>query len=97
MTPENNASSTEEFQPRPRDLVIGGIPWIARMSDKARAKADGSIGEYIYPCPVDRRVLAELGISAEEFLAMAVQVETDAALVEQVRERRQSPSESVDA
>ena len=97
MTPENNSSSVEEFQPRPRDLVIGGIPWIARMSDKARAKADGSIGEYIYPCPVDRRVLAELGISAEEFLAMAVQVETDAALVEQVRERRQSPPESVDA
>ena len=97
MTPENNIPSEEEFQPRPRDLVIGGIPWIARMSDKARAKADGSIGEYIYPCPVDRRVLAELGISAEEFLAMSVQVETDAALVEEVRERRQSPSQSVDA
>jgi hypothetical protein len=97
MTPENNTPSEEEFQPRPRDLVIGGIPWIARMSDKARAKADGSIGEYIYPCPVDRRVLAELGISAEEFLAMAVQVETDAALVDQVRKCRQSPSESVDA
>ena len=97
MTPENNTPSEEEFQPRPRDLVIGGIPWITRMSDKARAKADGSIGEYIYPCPVDRRVLAELGISAEEFLAMAVQVETDAALVDQVRKCRQSPSESVDA
>ncbi|HCU73040.1 MAG TPA: hypothetical protein DGO43_04425 [Chloroflexi bacterium] len=97
MSPENNSSSEEEFQPRPRDLVIGGIPWIARMSDKARAKANGSIGEYIYPCPVDRRVLAELGISAEEFLAMSVQVETDAALVEQVRERRQNPPEAVDA
>jgi len=46
---------------------------------------------------VDRRVLAELGISAEEFLAMSVQVETDAALVEQVRERRQNPPEAVDA
>ena len=97
MSPENNSSSEEEFQPRPRDLVIGGIPWIARMSDKARAKANGSIGEYIYPCPVDRRVLAELGISAEEFLAMSVQVETAAALVEQVRERRQNPPEAVDA
>ena len=46
---------------------------------------------------MDRRVLAELGISAEEFLAMAVQVETDAALVEEVRERRQSQSQSADA
>ena len=97
MTPENNPPSEEDFQPRPRDLVIGGIPWIARMSDKARAKADGSIGEYIYPCPVDRRVLAELCISAEEFLTMAVQGETDAALVEEGRELRQSQSQSADA
>jgi hypothetical protein len=88
---------SDEFQPRPRDLVIGGIPWIARMSDKARAKANGSIGEYIYPCPVDRRVLAELGVSADEFLDIAVAVKTDAGLVKQVRERRRSSNESKDA
>ena len=52
---------SEGFQPRSRDLVIGGIPWIARMSDKARAKADGTIDDYIYPCPIDQRVLGELG------------------------------------
>lgn len=37
------------FRPRPRDLVIGGIPWIARMADKARAKHANAIGDYIYP------------------------------------------------
>lgn len=39
----------EPFRPRARDLVIGSIPWIARMADKARAKRDNSIGDYIYP------------------------------------------------
>lgn len=97
MTAPKKPSPSEEFQPRPRDLVIGGIPWIARMADKARAKADGSIGDYIYPCPIDRRVLAELGISADEFLDIAVDVDADAGLVEQVRERRRRPAESIDA
>ena len=39
----------EPFRPRPRDLVIGGIPWVARMADKARAKHHDTIGDYIYP------------------------------------------------
>ncbi len=78
---------SESFRPRGRDLVIGGIPWIARMSDKARAKADGTIDDYIYPCPIDRRVLGELGLSADEFLDISVAADTDDALVRQVRER----------
>ena len=73
-----------EFKPRARDLVIGGIPWIARMSDKARARADGTIGDYIYPCPIDQRVLGELGLSADEFMDMATTSETDTELVERV-------------
>ena len=42
------------------------------MSDKARAKADGTIDDYIYPCPIDRRVLGELGMSADEFMEISV-------------------------
>jgi hypothetical protein len=41
--------TADPFRPRPRDLAAGGIPWIARMADKARAKHDGTIDEYIYP------------------------------------------------
>ncbi len=83
---------TEEFKPRARDLVIGGIPWIARMSDKARAKADGSIGDYCYPCPIDQRVLGELGISAAEFLRIATGSDSDGKLVEEVNSARQPQS-----
>ena len=51
----------EACKPRGRDVVIGGVPWLARVADKARAKADGTIGEYIYPCPIDQRFLKEAG------------------------------------
>ncbi len=38
-----------DWKPRHRDMIIGGIPWLARISDKANAKLQGIIGEYIYP------------------------------------------------
>ena len=84
---------TTEWKPRPRDLVIGGIPWVARMSDKARAKAAGSIGEYIYPCPIDRRVLQEIGLSADEFLRIAVEADADGELLRRVREAWRPPAQ----
>ncbi len=97
MAASNDSGTNQTFQPRGRDLVIGGIPWIARMSDKARAKADGTIDDYIYPCPIDRRVLGELGMSADEFMHIAVDSGTDAELVRQVRERRRSPEPAAGA
>ena len=38
-----------EWKPRGRNVVLGDIPWLARVADKARALVDGTIGEYIYP------------------------------------------------
>ncbi|HHW10599.1 MAG TPA: DUF5069 domain-containing protein [Firmicutes bacterium] len=38
-----------EFKPRGPEVMLGGIYWLARMIDKARAKADGNIGDYEYP------------------------------------------------
>ncbi len=29
--------------------MIGGVPWLPRISDKARAFLRGTIGDYIYP------------------------------------------------
>jgi hypothetical protein len=42
-------SSAVDFRPRSRTLVIGGVPWLARIADKARAKLRGTLGDYIYP------------------------------------------------
>lgn len=85
----------EPFKPRARSLVIGAIPWLARMIDKARAEADGSIGEYEYPCAIDRRVLRELGISPEQFTVMATSASGDAEIIARVRAA--SKSRAIDA
>jgi hypothetical protein len=41
--------------------------WLLRVFDKARAAADGTIHDYIYPCPMDRGVLERWGVTPEEF------------------------------
>jgi hypothetical protein len=38
-----------DFKPRARGLVIGGMPWLARISDKVRALKAGRLGDYIFP------------------------------------------------
>ncbi len=79
-----------EFTPRGQDVVLGGIPWLARMIDKARACAGGYIGEYSYPCPIDRQVLAEIGYSAAEFTSLVTGCTEDEEIVIQVKARRRT-------
>ena len=38
-----------EFKPRARGMIIGDIPWLARITDKARAHNEGRIVEYLFP------------------------------------------------
>ena len=76
-----------EWKPRGRDVVIGDVPWLARMTDKARAKADGTIGEYIFPCPIDQRLVNEAGMTAEEFMQLAVEIQDDEALAAEFKRR----------
>ena len=60
---------------RPSNLGIGGIVGAARMTDKARAHNDETLGEFLYgeDSGLDRKILALLGISAEEFAEAADQ------------------------
>ena len=51
-----------------------------------------TIDDYIYPCPIDKRVLGELGISADEFMRIATASDTDAELVDGVREASKAVS-----
>ena len=75
-----------EWKPRPRSTVIGGIEWLARMSDKARAKAGGTVGAYIYPCPADKRLLAALEMDADTFQRLALQARNDDDVVAAIRQ-----------
>ncbi len=82
----------QEWEPRDSNFLIGDTPWLARMSDKARAKAAGTIGDYIYPCPIDNQLLRKLGIGADEFMQLAVDNPTDEGLVQALQQRvRQGP------
>lgn len=58
---------------RPSNLGVAGIVGAARMTDKARAHNDETLGEYIYgeSSGLDQRVLTFLGISADTFAAAA--------------------------
>jgi|TARA_Y100000814_G_scaffold287631_1_gene258002 hypothetical protein len=45
----DNLNSAAEFRPRSRTLMMGSVPWLPRITDKARATLRGTIGDYIYP------------------------------------------------
>ena len=66
---------------RPSNLGVAGIVGAARMTDKARAYNDETLGEYIYgeSSGLDQRVLVFLGISADTF-AEAADEHDDTAL-----------------
>ena len=85
-------SSVLDFKPRARSMVIGDIPWLARIADKARAKLSGRIGDYIYPCGADQNFLRSVNLSAEDFTAMVAQCADDDELITRMRAHLESAS-----
>jgi Domain of unknown function (DUF5069) len=53
--------------PRPGREEASGFMWLFRVFDKARAAADGTIYDYIYPCPMDKGVFERWGITPKQF------------------------------
>lgn len=53
--------------PRRGRESLGNALWLARVFDKARAAAAGTIFDYIYPCPMDKGVFEHWGITPEQF------------------------------
>ncbi len=67
--------------PRRGRVPLGRFLWLARVFDKARAHANGTMHDYIYPCPMDKGVMERWGISPEVFdKAIAEHREDDAIL-----------------
>lgn len=63
--------------PRSMKVKLAGYVHLARMIDKCRAVVAGTVGEYIYPCPMDERLLDYAGITAEQFTAAVKANATD--------------------
>lgn len=73
--------------PRPGRQRIGNVMWLARVSDKGRAAAAGTIFDYIYPCPMDMGVMERWGISARDFDAALARYPDDESLHAWLTER----------
>ena len=73
--------------PRPGREPIEGYLWLARVFDKARAAHDGTIFDYIYPCPMDRGVFDRWGITSRMFDAALDTCKTDEEIVAWVKAR----------
>ncbi len=63
--------------PRSMKVTLEGYVHLARMIDKCRALLAGTEGEYIYPCPMDERLMEFAGITAEQFTAAVKTNPTD--------------------
>lgn len=55
--------------PRSMRVKMDGYVHLARMIDKCRAVLAKTEGEYIYPCPMDDRLMEFAGIEADQFTA----------------------------
>ena len=55
-----------QYPRSPRD-TLGGYVHLPRMIDKVRSKNAGTLGLYIYPCPMDQSLLEFLGLSGDRF------------------------------
>lgn len=74
------------FPRRGREL-LGGYMWLARVFDKARAARNGTIHDYIYPCPMDRGVFDRWGITSNAFDGAIATCDTDDELLAWVQAR----------
>ena len=74
-------------QPRSGDVTVGGLPWLARMIDKARLEAAGEIEQYDleYPCPMDQNLLGKLGIDGKTFQGIATSAQSDEQILDELR------------
>jgi len=69
--------------PRSLKEYLGPYLHLPRIIDKCRAKCAGTLGEYIYPCPLDARFLEFTGLSGDDLLK-AVETQTDDEVIQWV-------------
>ena len=74
---------------------MGDALWLLRMFDKARAAANGTIYDYIYPCPMDKGVMQRWGVKPKEFDQAIAVHKTDEAIYDWLRSR--ASSQGIDA
>ena len=82
---------THQYPRGPREL-LGGFVHLARMIDKVRAKAIRRLGEYIYPCPLDKRLLDFLNLDSEDLHRAVIEKISDVEILDWVIQNGRSRS-----
>lgn len=83
-----------QHPPRSPRVRLGGYLHLPRMLDKIRAQVAGTLGEYIFPCPLDRQFLDFLGIRPEDIVAEVRRGPSDTEMLAWVNRRtRREPFE----
>jgi len=68
--------------PRRWNVAVGGVVWLPRFIDKARAQRAGTLGTYLFgQSPLDAQVLKTAGLSYRRFMAIVDAHGTDDAAV----------------
>lgn len=62
-----------------REMMLGTVQ-LARTTDKAKALAHGSIGEYHYDCPMDHGLFEYLGMDSKAFLNVVKEAKNDSEI-----------------
>lgn len=70
-----------QHPPRSPRIRLGGFVHLPRLLDKARAQTTGKLGDYVFPCPLDKRFFGFTGIDPESFLAEVKQGRSDTAML----------------
>ena len=91
--PEIQAKDLRETPPRRWSDELGGIRWLPRMIDKARAALSGTLGDYLYgQCPMDRSLLRALGMTYKDFTGIVRAAGNDDQKVLDLLEERSAPA-----
>jgi hypothetical protein len=66
--------------PRSVGQTMLGVVQLARTTDKAKALAHGTIGEYKYDCPMDQGLFDYLGMDPKAFLQVVREAKNDSEI-----------------
>ena len=80
--------------PRSMREKLEGHVHLARMIDKCRAVLADTEGEYIYPCPMDERLMEFVGITVDQFTATVKSNQTDEGVAQWLRKTAKAHSQA---
>jgi hypothetical protein len=66
--------------PRSVGTRMLGIVQLARTTDKAKAVANGRLGEYKFDCPMDQALFEYLGMESKDFLNIVKSAKNDSEI-----------------